>query len=365
VRPVLLPYLSGAQETFELAFAEAAAGGGGAYVEPGTAATDLRRRYKALYRKHPELFDGLLPYAHIGVYLNWMHLRFADRNHLRAFYDLHRRLSEDRYLVDVITPESEFDGLNRLHVLCIGDAMYVSEKEHGVLEQWVRDGGILILTGEFAKYSDYARPSSSKLTLIGILSDLKKKTGSDGYATTDFGKGKVVWARQIFPNLFPKNATDLNNAIEGKEEKMFKVAAELAGAGESAVPIDRNSTFCSLLKDLTGGVSQPIVPVLNNFLGLKFTAYRSPKRLVIHALNYNAPVRNTSGAVGKTPAPQPFEPMRDIPVSLHVDAQVRSVQAIDPRSLAQSALKFQNSDGICTFVIPEVVIHKIIDIGLG
>ncbi|MEW6203014.1 MAG: alpha-amylase family protein [bacterium] len=360
IRPVVLPYLNGSEETRELAYAEAAAAGGGAYVDTIITANETRRVYKNLYRKHPELFDKLFPYADVGVYLNWAHLRFADRSHLRAFFDLHRRLTEDRFLVDVITPD--FDGIDRLPVLFIGNAVYVSKNEHAALEKWVRDGGILILIGDFARYDDLARAPSADLTLLDIHKELKQKAGKEGYAVVDSDKGKVIFAQQAFPALFDANATDLNAAIEGREEKMFQVAAELAKDGKSAVPVNRNSPFLKLIVELTGGAVQPVVTMLNDYLGLKFTAYRDGKRLVLHALNYNAPVKNAKVMPDLPPAPQPFAPMRNIPISIRPGTPVKSVQAINTRTLVRETLQFQNDGERCNFIIPEVIIYTIIEI---
>jgi hypothetical protein len=100
VRPVVLPYGKQTATTLELAHAEAAASGGGAYAQGGYRFPEVRRRWRALYERHPGLFEGYEPYAEVAVAHLFNQVHYENGAHLLHLHQLKRALDAGHILFD-------------------------------------------------------------------------------------------------------------------------------------------------------------------------------------------------------------------------------------------------------------------------
>ena len=145
VRPVVLPYGEKSPAVSELAFAEAAAYGGGAYVQAGYDVPEIRKRYRELGAKHKDLFDGLEPVAHVGVGFVFNQSLLENPAHMQQFYPLKLALSNAHYLWDTVTEEDlSVERLSGYRVVVMPDERYLPLDAEAALRDWAARGGELI-----------------------------------------------------------------------------------------------------------------------------------------------------------------------------------------------------------------------------
>jgi hypothetical protein len=145
VRPVVLPYGEKSPAVSELAFAEAAAYGGGAYVQAGYDVPEIRKRYRELGAKHKDLFDGLEPVAHVGLGFLFNQSLLENPAHMQQFYPLKLAFSNAHYLWDTVTEaDLSVEKLSRYRVVVMPDARYLPPDAEAALRDWAARGGELI-----------------------------------------------------------------------------------------------------------------------------------------------------------------------------------------------------------------------------
>jgi len=145
VRPAVLPYGDKSPAISELAFAESAAYGGGAYVQAGYDVPEIRRRYRELGTRHKELFDGLEPVAHVGLGFLFNQSLLENPAHMQQFYPLKLALSNSHYLWDTVTEDDlTVEKLSRYRVVVMPDERYLPPEAEAALRDWAARGGTLI-----------------------------------------------------------------------------------------------------------------------------------------------------------------------------------------------------------------------------
>jgi hypothetical protein len=162
VRPVVLPYGEKSPAVSELAFAEAAAYGGGAYVQAGYDVPEIRKRYRELGTRHKELFDGLEPVAHVGLGFLFNQSLLENPAHMQQFYPLKQALSNAHYLWDTVTEEDlTVEKLSRYRVVVMPDARYLPPDAEAAIGDWTSRGGALI------RVAGTTPPESAVTQLVG------------------------------------------------------------------------------------------------------------------------------------------------------------------------------------------------------
>jgi hypothetical protein len=102
VSPAILAYGKDSASLIDLAHAEAAAGGGGAYVQVHYGFPEIRRRYRAFFERHPELFVGLEPYAQVALILSFAAIHMGDHAHFERTLEWTKRLGKGHFLFHVL-----------------------------------------------------------------------------------------------------------------------------------------------------------------------------------------------------------------------------------------------------------------------
>ncbi len=144
----------------ELAHAEAAAGGGGSFVQSGYAFPEIRRRFRNLYERRPDLFDGYEPVAQVALAFFYNQAHFENRAHLEEVYRLHPALAENHVLFEFLT-EDTLDRLGQYRVVILPSVRYLSRREEQTLARWAAAGGQLIVPGQRPAFYTDGRPRAA------------------------------------------------------------------------------------------------------------------------------------------------------------------------------------------------------------
>ncbi|MCC7499003.1 MAG: hypothetical protein IT160_15575 [Bryobacterales bacterium] len=161
-RPVVLSGGPHGKANIELAHAEAAAGGCGAWVQGGYAFPEVRRTFRRLYESRPELFAGMTSLAGVAVAYFFNQLHLENIAHLEQVYAIHPQLAGRQVLFDFLT-EGTLGALSRYRVLILPSVKYLSAGQAHSIERWRARGGLLIVTGGHPAFDDLARPLAKPL----------------------------------------------------------------------------------------------------------------------------------------------------------------------------------------------------------
>ncbi len=343
VRPVVLPYGKQTAANLELAHAEAAASGGGAYVQGGYRFPEVRRRWRAFYERHPGLFEGYEPCAEVAVAYLFNQVHYENSTHLLHLHQLKRALDAGHILFDYVTEGAiEAGRLARYQVVLLPQAAYLNDRVVRALEAWVRGGGRLVLTGDLPAFDETARPRAKP----AFADAFHAARPQDDMQVVSLGKGRLAWARAIervapIPEqerrLLYLSSTALNEAV-----------AKLSG--QQAQP---ERPLIGLLAKLAG--KNLAYTDRGDLPGLRATCYwrRAGRgaRLVLHLVSYEV---NEN---------QPPEPARDVPISLPLPAAGRLVGLRCYRAGAEQPAKLSGEIrlGRLEFRVPEVVVHLLVE----
>ena len=157
VRPVVLFGGPHGRASVELAHAEAAAGGGGCFVENFDQYGEVRRLYRRFYESHSDLFTGFQSLAQVALAFFYNQAHMENREHLRQVYSLHSTLASGHVLFDFLTEET-LHMLPRYRVFIIPSVAYLSRAQERTIQEWMDGGGRLIVPGDHPTYYDDAKP---------------------------------------------------------------------------------------------------------------------------------------------------------------------------------------------------------------
>ena len=156
-RPVVLFGGPHGRASVELAHAEAAAGGGGCYVQNFYQFPEVRRAYRRFYERRPGLFTGFQPLAQVALAFFFNQAHMGNRDHLSQVYSIHTTLATEHVLFDFIT-EQTLNLLGRYRVLILPSVAYLSRAQEQAIEKWMRGGGRLIVPGAHPTFYGNAKP---------------------------------------------------------------------------------------------------------------------------------------------------------------------------------------------------------------
>ena len=159
-RPVVLFAGPHGKSNIELAHAETAAGGCGAFVQGGYEFPGIRKNFRRLYESRTEVFTGLESLAEVAVAYFYNQVHLENTAHLEQVYAIHPRLASEHVLFDFLT-EDTIGSLPRYRVLILASVKYLSASPQRAIENWVAQGGLLIVPGEHPTHDECARPLSS------------------------------------------------------------------------------------------------------------------------------------------------------------------------------------------------------------
>jgi hypothetical protein len=237
-RTVMLNYQTNSANWAELAQAESAAFGEGAVhcaLADGPAMESVYARYRQFYRQRKGLFAGLESYAQLGV------------PYFRS--GMASALSVGRLLLDAHVPFDFIDSrdftvenLRHFQALLCNNVLRVSGNELGVLENFLRGGGRVIVTGRFAVEDERGQPRRR-----GPVYDLIKRSQARPFRGS-VGRGVLVYT-------------------------------PLALAPRTAPVLDRLLNLVGV-QPMVAGTPRP---------GLRVNAYANRRHMVVHLVNFRVP----------------------------------------------------------------------------
>jgi len=337
VRPVVLPYGKQTPAILELAHAEAAASGGGAFVQGGYQFPEVRQRWRAFYEKHAGLFERYAPYAEVALALMFNQVHYENAAHLLEFHHLKRALDAGHILFNYLTePELAAGRLDGYRLVVLPQTDYMSDAVASTLQGWVRRGGRLLLTGSLPAFDETCRPRPKP-----VFSEAFR--GSAHLQVAPYGKGQLAWVsdmRQVAPipeeerKLLYLSSTALNEAVE-------KLSVEQPRLERPLLPLLDRLAGARLA--YTDGADLP---------GLRATCYwrrgATSARFILHLLNYDP------------------DPARAVGISLLLPERLRGSKLAQLRGYsAGRELPFELSgeirQGRLNFCVPELVVHVAVE----
>ncbi len=280
----------------DLAEAEVAAGGGGAFIQPALGAPESRARWKAFYKEHGELWEGGNSWAKVGL-LFWVDQTFYEYpGHLAMTHRLVHILSESQIPFDIITEEGLHD-LSRYHVLIAPQLRYMDEEQIEKLFFYAENGGNLVVIPPFATADKLARPRSSD-----PLSD-RYPSFKEMNAVAS-GQGKLL---RLSSDAVPKRQSDLWSMMEERGNDLVRAREHLNTARKSDVDSgqDLGPQFIRRIEDELAVKLRWSPPQTDP--GIYIHAYHllptgeHPERLVLHTVNYRLPILIEKGTQDLAP----------------------------------------------------------------
>ncbi|HOT36558.1 MAG TPA: hypothetical protein PLT86_07825 [Candidatus Latescibacteria bacterium] len=271
MRGVVLLYNATDRAAINLANAEAAAGGGGAFVQCGFAEADTMRFWREWFERHSSVLEGMDSLHTVGVLHSLDEMYWDNRAHLEALYRLRQSLSDHHVLFDILLPEHLEQGkTSSFRILVLPEVRHLSNDQVAGMARFCRNGGKVILLGECGTFDETGARRDEKLCdVLDVSATSQVRSISDIVPT---------WG----PELYELSEEDYND---------FDLVARLPDRVASASEAEqvRRSALVPLLDTLLG---EPCTFLQDAPYSLRVSAFRSPdgRRTVVHLVNYDLPV---------------------------------------------------------------------------
>lgn len=360
-----LLYMVGDDRAADLAEAEVAAAGGGAFIQPAVGAPESRKRWRNFFSEHADLWDKGISYARVGL-LYWNdQIYYEYPEHLAMTRRLVNIFSETQIPFDIVTEEN-LASIGGYQVLVLPCLRYLDDTQIDAVLNYARNGGNLIIVGPFGTEDTWARarPLSAK-----------REASSGNLVCEPCGKGRVL---RLDSEAVPARRSDFWNLMEERANNFVRARNFLNAVREA----DKKEGV-----DLGSGFVQKIERALEVRLrwcplgtdaGVYVHAYRMParanrpERLILHAVNYQMPIlvkpkEQAFENPDVSPPTMSGEPIvaNDVRVKVPLPKgmQVVSVNMLGPVEETGS-IPWHKEDEAVEFSIPSLSIYKAVVIDL-
>jgi hypothetical protein len=349
----------------DLAYAEVAAGGGGAFIQAGLAAPESRQRWKQFFADHADLWDDGNSWVEVGL-LFWSDQVFYENTaHLASVRALVHVLSEHQIPFDIITEEN-INSIMPYQVVIAPQLYYLDESQIELLLNYTKTGGNLVIVEPFGVADKFARlRQSDPLKNICL-------TAGD-FKTVSYGQGKMI---RLKSEAIPQRQSDLWVLMEERANDFILARDFLNQARQADLNngVDLGANFIQRLEQALA-LSLRWCPASTD-PGIYLHAYRlpakqsRPERIVIHAVNYRLPIVVEQGHEAnsteplKTKAGQPvvFHNLHiKLPLPLHTKIQrVQTLSATDQ----PSSVKWHTEKDQVDLTLSQITIYQALIIEL-
>ncbi|MFH1740097.1 MAG: hypothetical protein ABIH23_13900 [bacterium] len=228
VQPALLPYLRGHYPA-TLAYAETAAGGGGALVEPVAGLEDLRSAYRALYHDHTDLFAGLRPWSQVALLYDTDEVHYEHTAHIYDAMRVARALLDNHIQFDVILKKDLIaTGLHRYDTVVLPNVTRLSNVACDQLKKYTETGGRLLATGDIATHDEFNRERPRHAW--GLTPWIVRGMTENDQA---LGSGRITYVRDT-ARLIPATSID----VEMLSDVLEDIDNTIKNLQNQSVPID-------------------------------------------------------------------------------------------------------------------------------
>jgi len=316
VRPVIISYGTG-RRYVELGHAECAAGGGGAFVQPGTDFPEIRKKWRRFYETQRDLFEDFRLFAPVGLVLDYEEVRYGNNVHLREAFAASRAL-HNLHIPFRVVPKNALTAEQpaECRVLILPEVRYLSNAQQEGVLAFGRRGGRILASGD-----------CGTRTLLDIPRDGNWLSGL---------RDALVHVKTL-EELIPKREYEVINALDILEETKFAARLEEIAATAPTPPGD--NAFRQTLDRLAGQTLS-----LATARDTRTVAYHrlqdSEGIITVHAVRYAAPMTGSqTSEITKAPlkitipippgwkptSAQALGPDRS-PVTLDIDTTASAVQ---------------------------------------
>jgi hypothetical protein len=334
-----LLYKVGDDRAADLAHAEVAAAGGGAFIQPGLGAPQSRQRWKEFFAEHKDLWQEGHSWARVGLLFWSDQIFYENTEHLAYSHALVHILSENQVPFDMVSEEN-LRNVSQYQVVFAPQLRYLDEPQIFALLEFAKQGGNLIIIKPFGSEDKYVRPMKS--TLLDEVTP-----GDNDISFIKHGRGRIVWLES---GDVPARRSDLWSLME-ERGNTFVLARDFLNEKrwrEIESGVDLGSNFIAHLEESLQ-LKLRWCPI-NTDAGVYIHAYYlpvkndRPERIVLHAVNYNIPIRVEKDA-GKDQDPMwatstvSGEPKAALNLEITVpalpDKNVSQVTAVSPTEKTQ------------------------------
>jgi len=336
-----------------IGIAEAAAGGGGCLIQGHYPSPEVRRKFRAYFSRHPELFADMLPYSFVGLVFFYEQLAWGTRSHLESAFRIAEELMAKHVLFDLIVERNlRLDDLRRYRAIVACDLENLSDAQANDLLEYVKQGGTLVAIGQFGKSDD--RGTQRPKTILEQIPAASWSEVSPGVRQAEYGKGKCIKSGDLGQILSP-SPFELFMYTEDEVNDINKVF-ELIGKSRKQPQQERRRKLVDQVRKAAGEVA-----ISDCEETLRFNAYTRTQGdvmlLMLHAVNYNLPIR-ARGQSG------PVVPAAHIPVKLPLPDgwKAEKIRICSPPDEGMVELPFKQRAAVLSFEIPKVDKYSLVEI---
>lgn len=273
----------------DLAHAEAAAGGGGAFIECALNAPDSRRRWKRFFADHADFWDDGDSRAQVGI-LFWSDQIFYEApEHYALTQQWVHIFSENQIPFDIVTEENPHS-LDQYQMIVAPGLRYLSDAQIEKLLAYSRQGGRLVVIEPFGLADKFAKPRATD-----PLAEICPAAGD--WHSVDYGKGQILRIAAV-----PARQSDFWCLME-ERANAYVLAREYLNQSRQtdlAQKIDLGAGFVQRLEQT---LQTPLRWCPNGTdAGIYLHAYHipaktgRPERMIVHVVNYRVPIILEKGA---------------------------------------------------------------------
>ncbi len=342
VQPALLPYLNG-RHTTALAYAEVAAGGGGAFVQWASEG-QTRAAYTKFFHGNGELLGGLRPWSQVALLYDTDEAHYEYDMHIRDGMRMGRALLDAHIQFDVIAKKDLVrDKLKQYETVVVPNVSRISDQGCSALKAYVQDGGHLLVTGVCATHDemDRARPRHgwglAPWVLRGVSESHKQA-----------GAGSVDYVRDI-GRLLPASAVDVEGLSDIMPDGIEATLKEI----EALRPVQSEP----LHQAWADFVERYAIKHLSTTAGpeVRIHVYRRPDGLLtIHFVRYCV----SPWEPDSNPPPPVMDKCR-VELNLGNDFEVKDAYSIDAMN-GRSPVTFKRRGPYCSFEINDLLYHRMV-----
>ena len=291
---VTLLYFAGHTDACNLANAEAASGGGGAFVHPGFVGIPEMRAWGDWFTDHAAMYDGKEAVHDVGVLFFAEQMYWENHDHIDAVYRIRMSLSDNHILFNfLVEPHFTLEALKTFEVVIVPDVSHMSQDQIDVLVAYAEGGGKVLIVGECGLFDDrgiaHATPLSDLLAKhsdnVTFCDKLDSAVPARGQEIYDLPHGELN-TFEYFPEMTDRVAS-IEEAQAARNHPLIAVLDEMAGRRLSCLNDDAPYT-------------------------LRVDAYKDPDdetKTLVHLVNYDLLVTER----GKT---EPLIPATDVLVKI-------------------------------------------------
>ena len=337
-----------------IAIAEAASGGGGAFIQGGYSCPEVRRAYREFFAEHGGLFEGFVPYSRIGLVFSYDQLAWGTRSHMEGTYRIAEELMANHVLFDILVERDlREETLRGYDAVIAADLANTSEPQARAMMGFVEAGGTLLALGKTGTSDE--RGKTRRGGIPGMIPESEWEL--DGPVERGrYGEGTCLRASSVDDLLSPApfELFMLSEEECNEIDRIFKLIQKSEETGEG-----RRREMVPEIRGMTGepGIS-------DCEWTLRFNAYirngGEESHLILHAVNYNLPIRG----MGESGPVVPAEGVR-VTLPLPGGLEPRAVEIYNPPGIEGSAAGFRHRSGNLLFELPRVDIHSLADIHLS